>query len=186
MKRCLLKVAMDIEAATDHNNGIYNLKIMLKSHNQLKLYIKTLLVFGGLMVCFNLPAQEIKYDHGVTQDNRDLYFDAAKEKVLGNLDKALDLFSEYLKSHPEDAATMYEMADIYSQLKQPGKALPLAEKAVKLDESNKWYKILLFQLYQTDSNFDDAGKVIDQLLNQLRHSFFVDCTYWHDVLAKYI
>ena len=49
-----------------------------------------------------------------TTKNRDTYYEAAKQKVLGNNDKAIDLFKKCLDQDPADAAAMYELANIYS------------------------------------------------------------------------
>jgi tetratricopeptide (TPR) repeat protein len=117
-----------------------------------------------LSFSLSLTAQEIKGEAIQGKDDRGIYFEAAKQKVLGNYDKALELFQQYAEKYPEDAASYYEMADIHSIKNEPDKAIEMAEKAVKLDGANKWYKIMLFQLYQERSRFDDAGMVIAQLL----------------------
>lgn len=106
--------------------------------------------------------QEIKTD--VNPENRGTYFEAVKQKILGNYDQALKLFNDYAVTHPDDASTYYEMADIHSIRNDLGKATENAEKAVSLDGNNKWYRILLFQLYQSQSRYAEAGEIIGQLL----------------------
>ena len=96
--------------------------------------------------------------------DRDTYYEAAKQKILGNYDKATDLFKKCLDQDPGDAAAMYELANIYAEQGNSSDAAPLAEKAVELDPANKWYKILLIQLYQAQGKYTDAGVFIDQLL----------------------
>jgi tetratricopeptide (TPR) repeat protein len=110
--------------------------------------------------------QNVGADIAANPADRSLYFDAAKQKVLENYDKALELFQRYQKQNPDDPAAYYEMADIYSALKDFDQAIEMAEKAVELDTENKWYKILLFQLYQSRSNYDKAGEVISYLLEK--------------------
>ena len=145
----------------------YSQSAMFRRHHHNFTHIfRLFLMLGFSLVLSALYAQHSNKDTSSSSGNRDIYYDAAKQKILGNLDEALDLFQQYLDIHPRDAAATYEMADIYSQKKEPDKALPLAEKAVKLDGSNKWYKILLFQLYQAESQYDDAEKVIDELVTE--------------------
>lgn len=92
------------------------------------------------------------------------YYEASKQKILGNYDKAIELYQKALEQDPDDAATMYELASIYNERGKIAEALPLAEQAVEKDPSGKWYKLLLVQLYQSDGKYAAAGKIIEQLL----------------------
>jgi tetratricopeptide (TPR) repeat protein len=92
------------------------------------------------------------------------YYEAAKQKILGNYDKAIELFNKALEQDPGDAAAMYELAGIYAERGKIAEALPLAEKSAAQDPANKWYKRLLVQLYQSDGKYAAAGKIIDQLI----------------------
>jgi len=136
---------------------------MIKTRFNLPIF-RSILLALLLALTFLAHSQEARNAIIPTRENNDLYYEAAKQKVLGNYDAALQLFTEYLAKHPNDAATMYEMADIYSSQDKLEEALPLAEKAAKLDPANKWYKILLYQLYQSQSQFDKAAGVISSLL----------------------
>ena len=46
------------------------------------------------------------------------FFNANKEKILGNLENAAGLFSEVIRKDPNNAAAMYELANIYSEQKK--------------------------------------------------------------------
>jgi tetratricopeptide (TPR) repeat protein len=127
-------------------------------------FIKSAILLLFILGADLAKAQETKSTLVPVLDNKDIFYEASKQKILGNYSAALNLFNEYLAKHPNDAATLYEIADIYSQQKELEKALPLAEKAVELDGTNKWYKILLYQLYQSQSQYDEAGEVIASLL----------------------
>jgi tetratricopeptide (TPR) repeat protein len=105
----------------------------------------------------NPPAVPISRD-------RENYYDATREKILGNYDKAIELYKKSLELNPNDAAAMYEIANIYTDLGKVSDALPFAEQAATADPLNKWYKVLLIRLYQAQGNYDEAGKIIDQLL----------------------
>ena len=67
------------------------------------------------------------------------FFNANKEKILGNLDNAAGLFSEVIRKDPNNAAAMYELANIYSEQKKFADALYFAKGAYQLDTKNSWY-----------------------------------------------
>jgi len=96
--------------------------------------------------------------------DRETYYEASKHKILGNYDKAIELFRKCLDQDPVDAAAAYELANIYTDLGKVSEAVPFAEKAVELDPVNKWYKILLIRLYQAQGNYTESGRIIDQLI----------------------
>jgi len=123
----------------------------------------TLIFLGWMGTIQTLSGQDIVKE-STPSENRSLFFEASKQKILGNYDLALNLYSDYSRAHPDDAATYYEMADIHSRKNEFDQAISFAEKAVALDDSNKWYKILLFQLYQSQSRLDEAGVIIEKLL----------------------
>ena len=96
--------------------------------------------------------------------NRDTYYDATKQKIIGNTDKAIELYKKALDQDPSDAASMYELAAIYLDQGNILEALPLAESAAELDASNKWYTLLLVQIYQSLGKYEEASKVLGQLI----------------------
>ncbi|MBW6460479.1 MAG: tetratricopeptide repeat protein [Bacteroidales bacterium] len=106
---------------------------------------------------------DIKHS-GTFPKSREIYYEAAKEKILGNYTKAIELYKKALDYDPSDAAAMFELAGIYTDQGKIDEALPYAEKAVRTDPSNKWYKLLLVQLYQARGKYIDAGRIIDQLI----------------------
>jgi tetratricopeptide (TPR) repeat protein len=110
----------------------------------------------------NVSAQDL----GATSisKNRETYYEAAKQKILGNYDKAIELYKKCIDLDAADAAAMYELANIYTEQGQFADALPYAEQAVANDQGNNWYKVLLIHLYQVKARYDDAGRLIDELI----------------------
>jgi len=138
-----------------------NILIILSSYSLKVFLILTILQSYSL----TLQAQDSsKLLADKPSKNRDTYYEASKQKIIGNNDKAIELFKKCLDQDPADAAAMYELASIYVDQGNSTDALPLAEKAVKTDPSNKWYKILLIQLYQAQGKYTEAGEIISQLL----------------------
>jgi tetratricopeptide (TPR) repeat protein len=112
----------------------------------------------------SLSAQESLTGPAAISKNRETYYEATKQKILGNYEKAIELYKKALELEPADAAAMYELANIYTDLGKIADALPFAEQAVATDPANKWYRVLLIRLYQAQANYEDAGKIIDELL----------------------
>jgi tetratricopeptide (TPR) repeat protein len=129
---------------------------MFKNNIVLLLFI---VLFSG-----SLSAQESLTGPAAISKNRETYYEASKQKILGNYEKAIELYKKALELEPADAAAMYELANIYTDLGKIADALPYAEQAVATDPANKWYKVLLIRLYQAQAKYDEAGTIIDELL----------------------
>ncbi len=135
--------------------------VQLSNYPTVQLYILlilTVLQFYSL----TLSAQETT--PGIFPKSREIYYEASKQKILGNYDKALELYKSGLELNPKDAAAMFEIASIYTDQGKITDALPYAENAVATDPVSKWYKILLVRLYQAQANYTEAGKIIDKLI----------------------
>jgi len=84
------------------------------------------------------------------------FFNANKEKILGNNDKAMDLFAQCIRIDNRNAASMYELAALYAEQKKFNDALFFAASAVEIDPSNTWYRLLLADLYRQAGKFDES------------------------------
>ncbi len=88
-----------------------------------------------------------------------IFIDANKERLLGNYQNALDLFSAVINKDPENAASLYEIARIYRVQKKTTEALMYAKRAVDIDGDNVWYQMLLADLYSSNQQFEEATAV---------------------------
>src|SRR6056297_3154851 len=68
-----------------------------------------------------------------------LFVEGLKEKALGNMQKAIQLFSSCLEIDPNSSASMYELAQIHAANHDFTSASLLLEKAISLSPENKWY-----------------------------------------------
>jgi tetratricopeptide (TPR) repeat protein len=93
-----------------------------------------------------------------------LFFDANKEKMLGNYDLAETLFSQALKIDPNSSAAMYELANIYSFQNNKNQALYFSKKAVAADPKNIWYQLLYAQCLKENKQPDEVAKVLEKLV----------------------
>jgi tetratricopeptide (TPR) repeat protein len=144
---------------------------LIKGLFALPSYRPTVLPSYSLILLFILQSyspilfsQESLAGHGQFSKNRETYYEASKQKVLGNFDKAIELYKKCIDLDEKDAAAMYELASIYAEQGQTSDAAPYAIKAAGIDPENEWYKILLVRIFQAQGKYADAAKVIDQLL----------------------
>jgi tetratricopeptide (TPR) repeat protein len=91
------------------------------------------------------------------------FIEALKQKMIGNQQLAVSLFSKCLTINPNSASAMFELAKIYSSNgDQTGSSL-LLEKAMKIEPENKWFKVLLAQIYQQGKQYEKAAELYGQL-----------------------
>ena len=107
-------------------------------------------------------------DENTLSDNDKIEFEAAfieglKQKMIGNQQAAISLFSKCLQINPNAASAMFELAKIHSGNGDMTSASLLLEKAIKIDPENKWYKVLLAQIYEQGKQFKEAAALYQQL-----------------------
>lgn len=90
------------------------------------------------------------------------FFNANKEKILGNMDNAAGLFSEVIRKDPNNAAAMYELANIYSQQKKFADALYFAKGAYQIDNRNSWYIITYTDLLEKNKKYTEAAAILEK------------------------
>ena len=93
-----------------------------------------------------------------------LFLEALKQKMFGNMQKAIQLLSSCLEIDPNSSAAMYELANIHAANNDFTSASLLLEKAISINSENKWYKQLLAQIYQQQRKFSEAADIYTQLL----------------------
>lgn len=91
------------------------------------------------------------------------FFDAQKEKVTGNNQRAAELFASCLRIDPKSAAAMYELASIYSESRKIGDALFFARSAAEIDPGNPWYQLLLADTYEKSGKYGEAIQIYQKL-----------------------
>lgn len=92
-----------------------------------------------------------------------MYVNALKEKMLGNYDKAGELFAQCIRIDGTNYAAMYELAQIYRQNKKYSEALFFAESASQGDPSNTWYRLFYADLLMDVRKLPEAEKQFQKL-----------------------
>lgn len=109
-----------------------------------------------------LKAQELTEKQRL--EEADLFGKAIREKELGNLDKALDLYSQALQINPKDAAALYEQARILGAMGRKDEALTSCKSACLLAPDNKWYKMLYGNLAKANEEYKEYVAAYEQLV----------------------
>ncbi|MBI4931631.1 MAG: tetratricopeptide repeat protein [Bacteroidetes bacterium] len=92
------------------------------------------------------------------------YTDGIIQKLQGNYPEAIDHFKKCLDVYPNHAASMYEIAFIDNGIGKSADAIPYAQKAVSLDDSNEWYRLLLAKCFMETGKYNDASSSFERLV----------------------
>jgi len=99
-----------------------------------------------------------------------LFVNANKEKILGNFDKAADLFAQCIRIDGSNDAAMFELAKIYLEKKQINDALFFAKSAYQIDPSNVWYRLFLADLYMAAKKGSEGEAIYSALFKDYPHN----------------
>lgn len=95
------------------------------------------------------------------------YYEGAKQKSLGNYEKALIEFKIALDIVPAHHETMYQIANIYLKQSKMEDAIYWAEKAVNTNSNfNFWYYEQLARIYNLTYNFAKSAEVYSKIVEK--------------------
>ena len=110
------------------------------------------------------PAVE---ENSISEDDKNefeyTFIEGLKQKMIGNQQAAISLFSKCLTINPNSSSAMFELAKIHSGNGDMTSSSLLLEKAIKIEPENKWYKVLLAQIYEQGKQFKLAAELYQQL-----------------------
>ncbi len=92
-----------------------------------------------------------------------IFIEANKQKILGNLVAASDLFKECIKKDPLHAPSYFELAKINAAMELSDDAIKNLQKAIEINPDNIWYQIYLAKIYQNRSQYEKAGDVYEKI-----------------------
>jgi len=92
-----------------------------------------------------------------------VFLDAKRDLIKGKRTSAIEGFERCISVNPKHDASYYELARIY-EYQNANKALEYANKAIKIDPNNIWYKEYTIQLYQDQKNYDAALQINKDLI----------------------
>lgn len=131
------------------------------------------------------PSKPVKSNLSDSQkaDVSYIFFNANKEKILGNLNIAADLFAEVIRKDGSNAAAMYELSHIYVQQKKFSDALFFSKSAWQIDPKNEWYALSYADILNKNRKHSEAAVVLSQLVKDYpeRYDFYYEwasaCVY---------
>ncbi len=141
----------------------------------MKLFIFNIILFSFLVGCKSVknvstPQKKIpaikKVDLSFTDQRKFDYFfyEAQRFKMQGQLDKAKMYFLECLKIDSLSSTCFYELANLEIAKNNYKSAQQLLENAVELSPDNKWYYMLLGDLYQQNKNIPKSIEIYESLV----------------------
>ncbi len=89
--------------------------------------------------------------------------EANKEKMIGNQERAQEIFEKVLDLDPSVAVAHYEIARIQRDKKERSKALKRARYAAELAPENRWYRKFLAELYMEYGSYEKAAGIFREL-----------------------
>ena len=94
------------------------------------------------------------------------FYEGQRLKMTGDLNKAKNYFVECLKIDSLSATCYFELANIAIAAKNYQAAQNLLSNSVRLSPDNKWYQILLGDLYQQNKDLNSSIKIYEGLANR--------------------
>jgi len=96
----------------------------------------------------------------------DIFIDATNAKLLGDTAKAVAMYELCLQKNPKHAASMYELSQMYFDRNDFSTAANYAQQAAELEPGNKWYKLLLVEIYGKAGRKKDLLAICQKLVDQ--------------------
>lgn len=115
------------------------------------------------------------------------FIDAIREKHLGNYEESVKLFEEVTRRDPSNDAAHYELAQLYYGSGLFELSLDHAKKAVELDPQNKWYELLLADIYASNYKYEEAAEVYGRVVKKFpdEYDLYLDWAYMHVEAKNY-
>lgn len=93
-----------------------------------------------------------------------LYFDALKDKMLGNYALAQNKLQQALRIDPRNAAAHFELSQVYALSGSVDQAEQSGQLAVRFAQNNEWYKLSLAELYERAGKFGPMVRLLEELV----------------------
>lgn len=96
--------------------------------------------------------------------------EASRQKMIGNINEAINLYNTCISSNPECDVAYYELGTVYSALGENQKSEENLGKAYKLDPRNYWYGIAYSELLKLNNDSKKSLKVLKKTRNYNRNN----------------
>lgn len=123
----------------------------------------TIILLALLAMASTAMAQNKKRPKESTILLEKVFIEANREKLLGNVEEAIQRYWEVLQKDNTNAPSNYELARLYQKQKDWSKAALRAARAVELDENNLAYNKLYAKLLEREGNYKKAADLYAHL-----------------------
>ncbi len=121
------------------------------------IFICIILIAGLMIFKFSSEAfNKYKVEKTITQG----------EQLISskNYEEALNIFQEILKSNPKEGRIYYNLGVIYLNKNKKNEAMEAMEKAIKLDETNLYYKTGMAKTFIANNNISSAISELEKVI----------------------
>ena len=123
------------------------------------------LLFVGCKSTKVATSKSVPLDYQQQKDFEKVFFEANKQKVLNNKEKALELYIKSLTLNKQSHAAMFQVASLHYQLDRFNEALYWAEQTVKTSETyNHWYYGQLAQFYNKFGKYTESAQLFSSMI----------------------
>lgn len=124
-----------------------------------------LFLFGILLIPATLLAQTEPEDiASVNNDFENFYYESLKQKGIENYDKAINALEKCQNLQPKNAIVYFEMGKNYLFQKKYKEAYENFEKATKIDPTNKWFWVGMYEVCYETRDFNQAIIIVEKLV----------------------
>lgn len=121
-----------------------------------------------IMLCLasNMTAQQMESEYDGKPDkkkNATFFSNGLQSKYREDTEGAIRNFEQALRFMPDDAASMYELSEQYSNAGRIEEAFNMIQKAAKIEPENKWYQMRLGLFYRNLEQYNDFIKLYEKL-----------------------
>ena len=96
---------------------------------------------------------------------REKFFNGLKAKTINRIGESEAYFKEVIQIDPRNDAALYELASIYHTQEESTSAEKYARDAVTVNSTNKWYWLLLADIYKKNRNYEQLTLVFTDLIH---------------------
>jgi len=111
----------------------------------------------------NEPSAEHVLSEKEQLDFAYLFFDAQKDKLLGNFSLAQNKLIQALRIDPRSSASHFELSQIFLQTGNVEAAENSGKLAIKFDDKNKWYKLSMADILERSGKFKEIIPLMESL-----------------------
>ncbi len=145
-----------------------------------KKFAPIFIVFLCLLTPKYSLAQTEPEDIALNQDAfTDSFYESLKQKGIENYDKAITALEKCDKLQPNSAVVFFEMGKNYLAMKDYNNANLNFNKAIKIDPTNKWFYVGLYDSAYETKDWNRAIPVVEKLI-----TFMKD--YREDLVSLYM